>query len=145
MPTLLGLDIGSSSVIAGILNGKKVIAEAPRTFFRSRAEGPRIEVDAEELLNAVKLAIKGLGERAKKVDVIAMAVMSPSWVAMDAEGRPLTPLITHQDRRSVEVAKRLEARIGKARHLRLTGCRPFPGGISSTTWAWYLQNEPERL
>jgi len=145
MATLLGLDIGSSSVIAGILRGKKVIAESPRVFFRSRCDGPRVEVDAEDLLKSVQRAIAGLGDAAKTVDAIAMAVMSPSWVAMDAQGRPLTPLVTHQDRRSIDIARQLELRVGKARHLRITGCRPFPGGISSTTWAWYLKNEPERL
>src|SRR5206468_10680657 len=31
------------------------------------------------------------------------------------------------------------------RHLQLAGNRPFPGGISSTTWAWYLEHEPAAL
>lgn len=145
MPTLLGLDVGSSSVIAGILRGKKVVAEAPRAFFVSRCTGPRVEVDPADLLNAIRKAIVGLGEEAKKVDAVALAVMCPAWMAMDAAGRALTPIVTHQDRRSVEIAKDIERRVGKTRHLRLTGCRPFPGGISSTTWAWYLQNEPQRL
>jgi xylulokinase len=145
MSTLLGLDIGSSSVIAGILHGKKVIAEAPRVFFRSRHNGGRVDVDAEDLLNAVKRAIAGLDNRAKKVDAIALAVMCPAWVAMDREGRPLTPLVTHQDRRSIGIAREIERRVGKARHLSITGCRPFPGGISSTTWAWYRKHEPARL
>jgi|GEM_PF-273757 len=145
MSTLLGLDIGSSSVIAGILSGDKVVAEAPRVFFRSYCDGPRVEVVPEDLLKAVRKGIAGLGDRAKKVDAIALAVMSPAWVAMDFSGNALTPLVTHQDRRSVEIARQIEERVGKQRHLSLTGCRPFPGGISSTTWAWYLKNEPGRL
>lgn len=145
MPTLLGLDIGSSSVIAGILSGDKVVAEAPRVFFRSRCDGPKVEVDPEDLLHAVRKGIAGLGDKAKKVDAIALAVMAPAWVAMDSTGKALTPLVTHQDRRSVEIARQIEERVGKKRHLQLTGCRPFPGGISSTTWAWYLKNEPGRL
>lgn len=145
MPTLLGLDIGSSSVIAGILRGTKVVSEAPRAFFRSKCSGQRVEVDAEDLLAALKKAIEGLGDQAKKVDAVALAVMCPAWVAMDRNGRALTPLVTHQDRRSIEIAKQIEERFGKKRHLKLTGCRPFPGGISSTTWAWYLANEPQRL
>src|ERR1043166_3299707 len=145
MPTLLGLDVGSSSVIAGILRGKKVVAEAPRVFFRSRHEGSRVEVDPEDLLSAIERAIAGLGDEAKKVDAIALAVMCPAWVAMDADGRAITPMVTHQDRRSVEIARQIETRVGKERHLKIVGCRPFPGGISSTTWAWYLKHEPARL
>lgn len=145
MSTCLGLDIGSSSVIAGILKGTKVLAESPRTFFRSRCVGQRVEVEPETVLRAVADAIAGLGDAAKRVDWISMAVMCPAWVAMDKNGRALTPIVTHQDRRSVKQAEEIERRIGKARHLKITGCRPFPGGISSTTWAWFLENEPERL
>jgi xylulokinase len=145
MSTLLALDIGSSSVIAGILRGKRTAVEAPRVFFKSRHSAGRVEVDAAEMMAAVRKAIEGLNGAAKKVDAIALAVMSPAWVAMDGSGRALTPLVTHQDRRSVEVAKEIEKRVGKARHLSIVGSRPFPGGISSTTWGWYLQHEPERL
>ncbi len=145
MPTLLGLDIGSSSVIAGILRGSEVLVDTPRVFFKSRHDGPKVEVDPDDLLAAVRKAIAGLEARAKKVDAIALAVMCPAWVVMDKKGKALTPLVTHQDRRSVAEAHALEDRIGKARHLELCGCRPFPGGISSTTWAWYLEHQPQRL
>lgn len=145
MSSILGLDIGSSSVIAGILRGTKVLRESPRTFFKSQCTDQRVEVAPESLLDAVAKAISSLGEDAKKADHLAMAVMCPAWVAMDRNGRALTPIITHQDRRSVEEAAGIEERIGKSRHLKITGCRPFPGGISSTTWAWYLAHEPARL
>jgi xylulokinase len=145
MATLLGLDIGSSSVIAGILEGEKVAAESPRAFFRSVCDGPRVEVNPAELLLAVRKAVSGLGPRAKQVDAVALAVMCPAWVAMDAHGAALTPIVTHQDRRSVAEAREIEQRVGKAQHLKLAGNRPFPGGISSTTWAWYRKHEPARL
>ena len=51
--------------------------------------------------------------------------MAPSWVAMDKRGRAITPIVTHQDRRSVDVAREIEREIGKARHLQLAGVRPF--------------------
>ncbi|MBA4138715.1 MAG: hypothetical protein C0518_15525 [Opitutus sp.] len=145
MATILGIDIGSSSVIAGILRDTTVLAEAPRLFFRSRHDGPRVEVDPDELLRAIRGAIAGLGKQAREVESIHLAVMCPAWVAMDRLGAPLTPIVTHQDRRSVAHARELEKRLGKQKHLRLSGCRPFPGGISSTTWAWFQQHEPQRL
>ncbi len=145
MSTLLALDIGSSSVIAGILRNRKVVSEAPRVFFKTRHGGGRVEVDGDEMLGAVRRAIAGLNGEAGKVECIVTAVMCPAWVAMDGKGRALTPLVTHQDRRSVAIAREIEKRVGKKRHLSIVGCRPFPGGISSTTWAWYLQHEPRRL
>ncbi len=145
MSMLLGLDVGSSSVIAGLLRGPKVLAQSPRQSFPTRFTGPRAEVDPAELLAAIRRAILALGPRVKQVDAVVPAVMAATWVAMDAQGRPLTPIVTHQDRRSVAEAHLLEDRLGLKRHLNICGCRPFPGGISSTTWAWYLRHEPGRL
>ena len=145
MSTCLGLDIGSSSVIAGVLRGTKVLKESQRVFFKSVCSGPRVEVAPESLLDAVAKAVSSLGPDGKKADYVAMAVMCPAWVAMDHAGKALTPIITHQDRRSVAEAVEIEKSVGKSRHLKITGCRPFPGGISSTTWAWYLAHEPARL
>ncbi|NEQ67520.1 MAG: hypothetical protein F6K21_18830 [Symploca sp. SIO2D2] len=145
MTTLLGIDIGSSSIICGILKGKTVIKESPRSFFRSKHSGNKVEVAPETVLKALAEAIKAIGEDSQKVDAIALATMCPAWCAMDKDGKALTPIVTHQDRRSVAEAHELEKKHGKAKHLRLVGCRPFPGGISSTTWAWFRKHEPERL
>ena len=64
---------------------------------------------------------------------------------MDRAGTPLTPLVTHADRRSVEQARRIEREIGRQRHLATAGNRPYPGGIASTTWRWYAEHAPELL
>jgi xylulokinase len=143
--TVLGLDVGSSSVKAGILRNGKLSGTAPRAFFPTRRERERVEVDPAAVLRALREAIAAIGKRAQRVDAIALDVMSPSWVVMDAKGKPLTPIVTHQDRRSVEEAKRIEQSVGKERHLKLAGNRPVPGGIASTTWAWFRHHEPDRL
>jgi xylulokinase len=142
---VLALDVGSSSVIAGILEDAEISGETPRTFYRTNTHGSAVDVDESELLSAIVQTIGKLGEPAKGVDLIAMAVMAPAWVAMDKRGKALTPIVTHQDRRSVEEARELEKRIGKARFLRLSGNRPYPGGISATTWAWFGKHHPSIL
>ncbi len=78
MAAVLGLDIGSSSVIAGLLDGRRVLAESPRAFFRTRHEGTRAEVDPEVLLAAVAKAIRSLGSRARLVDPIAVVTLCPA-------------------------------------------------------------------
>jgi xylulokinase len=139
---LLGIDIGSSSVKAAVLNNGRISGVLARAPFRSHFQGVRAEVDPTSVLKAVAAAIAQVGPPAKKVDAIGLSIMSPSWVAMDKSGKPLTPIITHQDRRSVEIAAEIERRVGKDRHLQLAGNRPFPGGISSTTFAWFREHEP---
>jgi xylulokinase len=143
--SMLGFDCGSSSVKAAVLKDGRPVGKLVHGFYKTHFDGIRAEVDGKAVLRGLKQAIAQLGPAARKVDHIAMDAMSPSWVAMDAKGNPLTPIITHQDRRSVEVAHELERRVGRARHLKLAGNRPVPGGISSTTWAWYAQHEPAVL
>jgi xylulokinase len=140
--TILGLDVGSSSVKAALLRGSRVIGKIAHARYAARYDGPRAEVDPHELLAALAQAIAALGPAARKVDVVALDVMSPAWVAMDSAGRALTPIVTHQDRRSVEEARLLERRVGKSRYLRLAGNLPVPGGISATTCAWFIRHEP---
>jgi xylulokinase len=138
---ILGIDVGSSSVKAGILRNGRIVGEITRSPFRTMYDGVCAEVKAEDVVKAITKGIASAGKRAKSVDLIAISVMAPSWVAMDKHGKAITPIITHQDRRSVEIAREIEKRVGKKRHLHLAGNRPFPGGISSTTCAWFLQNE----
>lgn len=142
---LLALDIGSSSVKGAVIRVPHRPGRIVRAAYPTRHEGSRVEVDPPALLKAVAAAVAQLGKAARHVDAVALSVMSPAWVAMDLSGKPLTPIVTHQDRRSVDIAIELERRVGKNRFLQLTGNRPVPGGISVTTWAWYLQNEPQAL
>ncbi len=138
---ILGLDIGSSSVKAAILRGTRVVGRIARESFPTTYNGVRAEVDPNHILRAIHKTILSLGSSARRVDAIALSVMSPAWVAMDKHGHAITPMVTHQDRRSVDVAIEFENKIGKSRHLKLVGNRPVPGGISSTTWAWFNRHE----
>ena len=142
---ILALDCGSSSIKAAVMRDGKVRGKTARGSYHTKFDGVRAEVDPTAVLAGLEDALKQLGPAAKKVDLIALDVMAPSWLAMDKKGKPLTPIITHQDRRSVKIAREIEKKVGEKSHLRLTGNRPFPGGISSTTWAWFVQNQPAVL
>ncbi len=153
---LIAIDIGSSSVKAAVLRGTRAVSDVSRCAFPTRYESRRLpgepaasqraEIDAATLLAAVSEAIGDLPRMQRRAAThLAISVMSPAWIAVDRSGRALTPLITHQDRRSVAIAREIEKTVGKARHLRLAGNRPFPGGISSTTAAWYARHQPAVL
>ena len=137
--TYLGFDIGSSSVKAGIVRAGRIIGPIARESFPTCFDGVRAEVDADGILAAMTRAARQIGPAAKRADAIALSVMSPSWIAMDRAGKPLTPVITHQDRRSVDVARNLVKRLGSRRWLSLAGNLPFPGGISVTTARWFVE------
>lgn len=143
--SLLALDFGSSSIKAAILRGTRIVGKPARVEYPTCYEGPRAEVHPDDLLRALKKALRQLGGRVRQVEAIALSTMSPAWVAMDKRGRPLTPIVTHQDRRSIEIARRMESSFGRRRLLNLSGNRPIPGGISSTTCAWFARHHPSIL
>ncbi len=134
---LLAFDIGSSSVKAAILRTGNINSRIARIAYKTQHSGPRVEVEPKEVLGAIHRAIQSLGSKVRSIDAIALSVMSPAWVLMDKQGKAITSIVTHQDRRSVVEASEIERRIGKTRHLSIAGVRPIPGGIASTTWAWF--------
>ncbi|HEX8339516.1 MAG TPA: FGGY family carbohydrate kinase, partial [Tepidisphaeraceae bacterium] len=139
---VLAVDIGSSSVKAAILTGPGVPRRQARVPFATRYEAGRAEVDFDAITAATKAAIARLGTASRRVDLIVPTGMAPSWLALDKGGHALTPVVTHQDRRSVDEALAIEGRIGRQRHLSICGNRPTPGGISSTTAAWFIRRAP---
>lgn len=142
---ILGLDCGSSSIKAALLRNGRPTGAVGHAVYPTNYDAVRAEISPTAFLKAMASAINGLGKKALTVDCVSIDVMSPSWIAMDAGGKPLTPIVTHQDRRSLQIARDLESRIGKTRYRNITGNRPIPGGISSTTCAWFLKHEPERM
>lgn len=142
MTTLLAIDVGSSSVKAAVMTGQQPVSPLIREPFTTRYDGVRAEVEPAAILKALSKAARTAVKQAvgKPVDVVAISAMSPSWVALDKSGDPLTPIITHQDRRSLDEARFIEKTVGKKRHLQITGNRPVPGGISSTTALWFTRH-----
>lgn len=137
---LLAIDIGSSSIKCAVLTRDRAPKKIARVHYPTLYDGVRAEVDERSILRALSDALGQL-DGIDRVDAIVPTAMSPSWVAMDGRGKALTPIITHQDRRAIAEAKQIEARVGAARHLALCGNRPIPGGISSTTWRWFVRHE----
>jgi xylulokinase len=140
MPTVLAIDAGSSSVKAAVVRAGRIVGQPARATFPTHFEGVRAEVDPGEILRALTRAIADLGPAARRADIIGLVNMSPSWIAMDKRGRAITPVVTHQDRRSVEIAREMLASFGQERFLGLSGNMPFPGSISSTTFAWHRKH-----
>lgn len=142
---VLAIDAGSSSVKCALLvNGRVRGVSGVRASYDTNYCNGKAEVQPRAILRAISQAVAAVSS-AQDADIIALCGMAPSWLAMDGKGRAITPVITHQDRRSVAIAHEIEDTVGKGRHLRIAGNRPFPGGISSTTAAWFARHEPAVL
>ncbi len=139
---VLALDVGSSSIKAALCKSgtmkhlEKV--EVPGLF-----RGAEVEIPAAKLLKSLRKAITRITDSHHQIDAITLDSFCPGVVATDKSNAILFGCVTHQDRRSVKESAEIEQRIGKDRHLQLTGNRPFPGGIGSTTLLWFKHHEPD--
>lgn len=120
-----------------MLEGVEVVGEVAFARFQTDHTADRAEVPVKRIEAAIRAAVGRLD--AARASAVGLTGMGPAWLAMDDTGTAMTPAVTHQDRRSLEQARRIEAAVGRERHLQIAGNRPTPGGISSTTAAWFAQ------
>jgi glycerol kinase len=143
MTLLLGIDEGTSAVKAVLYDSElRPLAEARREKRLSYPRSGWVEQDATEVLTAV---VDAVGELLAKADgpVTACGLdhQGESVLAWDATtGRPLTPIVTWQDKRSQEVLDRLDA-AGRAEEVRRLSGMPLDPYFSAGKLAWLLEHE----
>lgn len=142
---ILTLDVGTSAVKAALHDDDIRIGSVVRAPVTCRYEGVKAELDAEQVWSALKAAVGMLGPEVRSVRRVALDVLAPGFTVMDSAGRPTAPVIIHQDRRSYDEAAEIERRVGRDRHIALLGCRPFPGGIATSSLLWLRRHAPHLL
>jgi sugar (pentulose or hexulose) kinase len=138
---ILALDIGSTSVKAGLWNGNTFSAKT-RVPFRTRLEGAIAEIHANGVLAAILRAGSELLNGNGPIDAVSYCIFSSGVIVTDLHNKPLTPIITHADRRSSATSLALVQKRSKSWWLSRTGNLPYPGGIGSSTLAWLRDNHP---
>ena len=112
MTLLLGIDEGTSAVKAVLYDADlRPLAEARREKRLSYPRSGWVEQDAAEVLAAVVDAVAELlASAAEPVTACGLDHQGESVLAWEADtGRPLTPIVTWQDKRSQDVLDRLTA------------------------------------
>jgi len=109
---ILAIDQGTSATKAILVGPGHELLGTGEVPVRVRVGGDGVEADPEELYESVlaagNLALAAAGARA---DAVALANQGETVLAWDRRsGRPLTPAIVWQDRRSAGVCERLKAR-----------------------------------
>jgi glycerol kinase len=139
MSLLLGIDEGTSAVKAVLFDeGLRPVAEARREKALSHPRPGWVEQDPEEVLDAVAGAVAELlAEADEPPAACGLDHQGESVLAWEADtGRPITPIVTWQDKRSQEVLDRLDAEVLE----RLSGMPPDPY-FSAGKLAWLLEND----
>ena len=135
MTRVLALDVGTSSVRAYRFDDT---AEESGEPARRDYAG---ESDPENVLARTREAIEEAGG-ADGVDAVGASCFGHSLLALDQEGRPLTPILSWRDTRSGDAADWLLRRLDNSKVHARTGCQ-----IHTSYWpaklAWLAQMEPD--
>jgi glycerol kinase len=138
---LLGVDEGTTGVKAALFNVRlEPVAEARRDKVNRHPEEGWVEQDGEEVLEAVAAAIAELlADPPGEVVACGLDHQGESVLAWDREtGKPLSPIVVWQDKRSQEVLDRLTDREAEVKEL--SGL-PFDPYFSAAKLAWLLEHE----
>ena len=143
MTQLLGIDEGTSAVKAVVFDSDlQPVAEGRREKALAHPKPGWVEQDPEAVLEAVVGAVADALRGADgEIAACGLDHQGESVLAWDAEsGRPLTPIVTWQDKRSLEVLDRLE-RDGDAEAVRERSGMPLDPYFSAGKLAWLLEND----
>jgi gluconokinase len=129
---VLALDVGSSSVRAQRFDER---AEPVDELRQKRYGG----TDPDEMVALVRSVLDG-----RDAEAVGTSCFGHSLIALDADGRPLTPVLGWRDTRSAPAAEWLRRRLdGAAVHAR-TGAHLHPSFWPAKI-AWLAETQPEVL
>ncbi len=147
---LLGLDIGSSSVKASLVDADTGMCAASAFF--PKQEAPIISVRRgwaeqepdmwwENMKLALAEVMKETGAKADEVAAIGISYQMHGLVCVDKNLRALRPSIIWCDSRAVPYGERAFEALGKERCL--SHLLNSPGNFTAAKLAWVKENEPE--
>lgn len=147
MAFLIGLDIGTTSVKAGVFEGSGRQIAAVGREYRIGHPGPdRAEIDAETYwiaaVAAVRAAIEEAGAEASRVVAIGVSSQGETVVAVDETGRPLAPAIVWLDNRAAGEAASLAEQFDPALVYTKTGVPSINPTWTACKLLWWRHREP---
>jgi len=148
MSLLIGLDIGTTTVKAGVFESSgRELAVVKQEYRTSHPTPDRAEIDAEIYWKATVVAIRqalgAAGVDPARVASMAVSSQGETVVAVDSHGRPLGPAIVWLDNRALAEARALAERFGDAAVYDRTGVPSVTPTWTACKLLWWRRHEPE--
>lgn len=147
MRAVIGVDIGTTStkVISFDPQGNMMAEESAGYSLSSPGAG-RAEQDPDEILEAVLETLSKVARATKRnggeVAGVSFSAAMHSIMALDADGRPVTPSITYADSRASGQAERIRKELDGADIHRRTGT-PVHSMSPLAKILWFREEKPE--
>lgn len=149
MPSyLMGIDLGTSSVRAGIFSREGVIISISSRTYPIDAPSPEIAEQNPETwwqctCEAIKESILKSGLKGTDIAGISFSGQMHGTVMLDRNGVPVHPAIIWADSRSAGVTDEISRIVGETRINQQLLNRIFPGNQASTLF--YIRNNDKKL
>ncbi len=148
-PLLLGIDVGTSSVKAVLLDLRGNLCAVCQAEYPLHHIRPAwVEQDPEDwwraTCQAIREALAKVPHGAERVLGLAVSSQAPTLLPLDRSGRPLRPAMIWMDRRAEAEAARLTELLGAEEIHRITGNRPDAFYVAARL-LWLRDHEPEVL
>ncbi len=147
MSLLLGIDVGTSAVKAGIFTATGELRGLGRIAYPVCHPHPGwAECDPEvwwsALCRALRAACRAARCRPSDLRGVGVGVLFPCVTPLDAAGRSLYPALLYNDQRSLPQIRHLLRRLPRAQYERRTGNVIMPGTSAVTSLRWLLDEQP---
>lgn len=140
---VLGIDVGTTSVKALVLDAKGVVVESTSAHHGISDEADRVEVDAERWWQSLCAAVAALTVPLERVAAVGFSGNMSSVVLVDDEVRPIRPALLLADPRGAEQLAGLNDDVTAA-IVESTGNVPETV-FSISSLLWLRDNEPQAL
>jgi gluconokinase len=142
---VLALDVGSSSVRALVYDerARELERAARRAYEPRHGRDGSAELDPDELVLASRAVLEEAAAGGA-YDALAISSFWHSLLLLDGGGRPLTPVLLWQDRRSASQSEELARRLDPARVHDRTGCFLHPSYWPAKL-AWLAAERPDAM
>ncbi len=142
-PTLVGIDVGTTAVKGVAIDQTGLVLEVAQAGYPLQTPRPGwVEQDPEDWWQATEQVLSLLRTATGPPVGIGLSGQMHGLVALDAADRVLRPAILWNDQRTAAQCAEIEATIGPARLVELTGNRALPG-FTAPKLLWLRANEPD--
>src|SRR5919199_3731431 len=141
----LGIDAGTSGLKALVIDGHgKAVAQGTASYALRTSRPGWVEGDPEEwwsaLCAATRQALAAAGIGGAQIAAVGFSGQMHTLVLLDAAVRPVRPAISWADARGASERTEIEARVGRARLIAITGS-PAVSAFTATKLLWVRRHE----